>query len=738
MRHRTSVLFALLVGFLVTASTFLVWRWAINSWEEPVTAAGIVASAQLLLAALSLWIIGSVVMDRVLGWCAPNLRLKGSLATQIYRLIAGQIACQVWVLARGALSGLCFFVTRHQAPITALEVVALGAFVLFLFVQSLRHGVAQGSRGKQLLSFGLFLLLLVVAVVPLALRDLPRTGALSSDADQHAFWASQVLLLGGIPWDQGILGIGPFGYPAGFATLNAIWCLLSGLSPVEIVTIQPQLQFLLAILLISAITPRLLSGTHATTDADNNGPKLQTLLVGLAGCAAYWCILPYGLQEIYYLSAGTARCSTSLLASVVFMGWLAFPAYTLTGHGRALRLVIICTTAVIIATFNPITAIIPGILAGSVFLYESVGCITASMRRQESRQPILFFLALGATLCILLLGDPYFGEAVLELLQTRLGDATVGNTANVTQATGLSWSTPTESVVTWLSPPRIFALLFSGSLPPGTLTIAKALCIGAGILYWFVTTRGCALRYTALLLLSSLGFYTSLGFPSSGTVENPVYLVKPYLGQACLLYGALLGFILFTVLVHMVLGRLTIRRMIIASVMTAAIGSYYPQPAAATNAYFRMTPRASNCGVAGCVTQDDQAVLDFIRRFGEDLLSRYNNLTYQSAPKILILGNTAVAQVEKWVFPAGAGRVLPLISPLPVAFFYGRGSPAWSYDNYRHYVCLQFNKEWLRQRNVRYLFISSSNDGCLRGRERVLRDATILFQSGEALFAQLF
>jgi hypothetical protein len=77
-------------------------------------------------------------------------------------------------------------------------------------------------------------------------------------------------------------------------------------------------------------------------------------------------------------------------------------------------------------------------------------------------------------------------------------------------------------------------------------------------------------------------------------------------------------------------------------------------------------------------------------------------------------------------------------SPLPVAFFYGRGSPLWSYENYLTRVCQQFDREWMRQHNIRYLFIPSSNPGCLRGRDRVLAESTVLFERDGAKVVALF
>jgi len=738
VRNRALLVSATLVVLIAIVSTFLVWRWAVESWQVPLTSAGFVASAQVLIAAIGLWIVGFVVIKTATQWGALPIRLQDDIAGHIYRLIAGQVAGEVWVLGRAALSGVSFTLTGHQLPISGAEIAALTVLVSFVALRSLRQSITQGNLAKSLGYFAVFVGLVSVAIIPMVLRELPRTVALSSDPDQHAFWASQVLRLGGIPWDQGMLGIGPFGYPAGFAALNAIWALLSGRTPVEIVTIQPQLQFLLAMLLLGAGSNRLLSRAISTPGTTTTRTSAQTLLVSLVCCATYWFILPYGLQNTYYHSAGAARCSTTLLSSVVIMGWLAFPARYLDTRTRLLRLGILGATVVVIATFNPISAAIPGVLAGSVALYESLTFVSDWIRKRQPRVPFACFPTLAAFLVFLVLGDPYYGDAALALARARLGDVACGHTANVAQVSALTWSIPSESVLEWLYPPRIFSLLFAGNLQPGALNIANELCIGALMLAWLIRAPGYTLRYGMLLVFASLSSYASHGFPSSGNADNPLYLVKPYLAWSCLQHGALLGFLFLSVLLHLLLVRLTAGRLVVTSLATILIGVYYPQPAVAANSFFKMTPRVSYCGAGGCVTAADQAVLGFIKKFGDELLSRYDHLTYQAAPKILILGSPAVLGVERWVFPSGASRVLPLVSPLPVAFFYGRGSPAWSYENYRHYVCLQFNEGWLHQKNIRYLFIPSTKEGCLRGRNRVLEKSTILFQDGDALFAQLY
>lgn len=728
-----------LLAILITAS---VWIYGVQYWQAPVTSEGGFAALGLLQAACALWLVGTVVLRRVVVWCgrgdqAPR-PVSSMLEWHLLALITGQVACQTWILARSAMSGLSFTLLGYQLPITIAELLILAITVLVGGIFDLRQHALIRPIPTGILAVSGFFLLLAVACIPVALRDLPRLIALSSDPDQHAFWAVQVLRTGGIPWDQGIWGIGPLGYPGGFAALNAIWCALSGLPSVEIVTIQTQLQFFLAIFLTVVMSGRIVRLSSPFTGRESPWLKeALPLVLGLVLLLAYWYVLPYGWQVQHYHNAGAARSAASLLNAVVTLGWLAFPARDLNVNERILRTFGLGLGVVLIATYNPIIAAFPALLAGSVALDEVSRSLFRRFAGFKCTVPLYILILIGVVLVALLLGDPYYGEAVKGLLQSSAADSSAA-TSNATQASGLTWSLPAESLLPWVLPGRLFALLFGGTLPPGTLGVPVQLCVGFVILYVLIQTRCFALQCIATLALLSCLYYASAGLPSEGDWNNPLYLLQPYLRQSLLQIGLVLGFFIFSVALRFAFGSLKLVPISIALGAVALLVWRQPPPLVASNPTFNMAPRAPYCGSMGCVEQSDIAVIDFVKTFGEEVLTRHPRLSYQTAPKILILGDMATVGVEQWVFPHGASRVLPLTSPLPVAFFYGRGSPSWSYENYRSKVCLDVDEEWLRRRNVRYLFIPSTQRGCLRGKERVLAHAKVLFQDGDARFVELY
>ena len=723
----------------------LTYRWGVYYWDTPVTTAGLRAAGRIMLAALLLWIVGSALLFRFV-WSheecdRTSRKLEDPVGLHVVALVVGQVVCQLWILLRAFLSGVSFNLFGTQLPITSIEVAATLVLILTSAVRKFRSDLGPridlSKIAMQALYVGGFILLLSVAFVPLVIRELPRNIALSSDPDQHAFWASQVLRLGGIPWDQGLLGIGSFGYPAGFAALNALWCGFSGLSPVEIVTVQPQIQFFLAMLLIAALSARLVTSAkwlRAVMSPRNTG--WETLLVGGGMCCVYWYLLPYGLQHAYYHNAGAARSAASLLSVIPLLGWVAFPSRADSRIARVALLATMTLAVVLVATLNPIIVLYPAIVLGAMIAHELGITLVAARKRRiyASALPLFFVFAIAGL--VLLLGDPYFGEVPLHLVSSGAGGGARG-TSNATQGVGLSWSMPNENLSDWIGWRKIISHLCGDALQPGAMTGKIALVIGGSIALWWACTRGSASRYICALIFLSVSYYGSLGLPISGTLQTPSYLIRPYLERSFSQNGTLLGFIGLAALLRLLLCAVSSRGLLLMPMVCGVLVWQVHVPAVAHNPAFNMTPRVNYCGSMGCANSSDLKVLEFVRGFGEGILSKYPELTYESAPKILILGNIATLGVEKWVFPLGASRILPLTSVLPVAFFYGRGSPDWSYDNYRKRVCLRFDKAWLQGKNVRYLFIPSGGVGCLRDRKKVFSEATILFEDGDARFLQL-
>lgn len=737
------------VAIAISAAVLLAYAtvyWSLLDSNVEIISASWFSGIRLMACGLALTYIGYatclVATHRTRSLTFLSFPSLSPLARHITHLVIGQTLCVLWGLLRSGLSGVAYLSTGYQLPISRVEVILVLTLLITtaLKTRSELHKretppLLRGSAGSaSAWSFMAFVGLLALALLPIALRELPREIALSSDPDQHAFWTSQVLRLGGIPWDQGILGIGSFGYPAGFAVLSTTWCIFSGLSPVEIVTIQPILQFILAALLCGALAERCFTGQP------HKEPGTSTLHTLIACCVlltAYWAALPYGYQPNMNHGEGGARASASLFMAITLAGMVSLSGSLCSRAQRVIWLLSLVAVGVIIATINPITAIFPCSVVALAGLYELGRSAWAYRRPTTIAAGVVPVLSIGLGGLLLLLSDPYFTEMILSALSRRAGETAV---VAGTQADPISlqFNLGSEPFLPWIMPSRLCAFLVGGTYPPEFFTAQLYVVIAALFLWWVISSRASSFRFALLWLYLGVSFYLSLGIPRGGDVHRPIYLIQPYVMQSIMQAGCVLGLLLLA------MGALCVTRSLkgwgaIISLAAGVASIATPDASLATyNRYFDTKPRRAYCGSLGCVSDGDRAAIQFVRSYGTELLSKYSGLSYDDAPKILIPTNPADLGTERWLFPFGASRILPLESPLPVAFFYGRGSPQWTYDNYRRHVCSQFDIDWLRRRNVRFLFLPSSYSGCIRGKSRVIESSTILFEQEETKVLKLF
>ncbi|MEY4701352.1 MAG: hypothetical protein RL326_1539, partial [Pseudomonadota bacterium] len=390
-----------------------------------------------------------------------------------------------------------------------------------------------------------------------------------------------------------------------------------------------------------------------------------------------------------------------------------------------------------VATINPITSIFPCSIVALIALYELVRSIWVYRHPRVIASGVLPVLCVGLAGLFLILSDPYFSEIILSALSHRGGNV-VSVEASSASSVSLAFSLPGEPFWPWIKPTRLCAFLFGGTYPSEFFTTQLYIIVTGLFLWWLVTAPISSLRFALLWLYHGVTFYLSLGIPRSGDVHRPIYLIQPYTMQSIMQAGCVLGLLLLA------MGTLCMARSLrgwgITLVLAAGMVSIAtPDTSLATyNRYFDTKPRRTYCGSLGCLTDGDRAALRFVKNLGDDLLSKYSGISYEEAPKIMIPAHPTDLGTEKWLFPFGASRLLPLVSPLPVAFFYGRGSTQWSYDNYRRHVCSQFDIEWLKRRNVRFLFLPANNPGCIRGKSRLLESSTVLFEQEGTKVLKLF
>lgn len=735
--ERRSTVLALLAA---VALHYALWNWSVATAQVEATWGAIFAATRLLWAIVVITLIGFTITRAALRLCVSTSGKPSgasvSLPILLFSTAVGQLVCVTWVFIRSGFNGLTHLAFGVQPPITGVEICILLALCGRLLWREYRLS-PSGSLRAAVSPLALFLWLAVAIALPISLREFPREITLSSDPDQHAFWASQVLRLGAVPWDQGILGIGSFGYPAGFAVINALWAGISGLSVVEIVTIQPLLQFLLAVCITSACAPQCIraarrAGSHNQTHKQD----WPVFLTVMASFVFYWTALPYGLQTLGYFGEGGARMSAALFSAIPLCAVLAFPRHTLSQPGRLTRLSLMGMSTALLTTINPITAAFSLVLTALCFTLEIAFGARLMCSSAFWRSPLLGVLVVMVASGLIILCDPYYAEKIFGVIEALCRSSATTETGG--GVFPFSFVLPAQSLWQFLTPKEFVGMLFGGTLPAHLLTLQIYLALGAIVVFWLISAPRTLLVFLSIVVSLSLACYASLTIPPSGDVQRPLYLVQPYLVHGLMQSGAVMGFLALGVGVHAVLltfGHLGVLSLFIATL----VGVSFPVTSLAMrNEKFNLTPRVAICGTMGCLSAADRDGLRFIKELSASIVEKYPHLSYEEAPKILILGYPSEMGVEQWIFPTGASRILPIVSHLPVAFFYGRGSSAWTYDNYRQKVCLQFDLDWLKRRNVRYLFMVAQSPGCIRGRDRVLTQSTVLFEKDGTKVIQLF
>jgi len=132
-------------------------------------------------------------------------------------------------------------------------------------------------------------------------------------------------------------------------------------------------------------------------------------------------------------------------------------------------------------------------------------------------------------------------------------------------------------------------------------------------------------------------------------------------------------------------------------------------------------------GPLDAATPGDMTVI----RHAESLFRGWRNkhpvMDFTSMPRILIPNVAANIGRETWLIPYGAARILPLADVFPVAFFYFEGSRDYTFEAYQDHVCRRFDVDWLRARNIRYLFLPAQRGrSCIADLDNVLASAQVL------------
>ena len=187
-----------------------------------------------------------------------------------------------------------------------------------------------------------------------------------------------------IPYDHQPFSADPFGYPSAFGVLNAIWCSLASITPVQVVNLQITVQACLAVGLILKCIISL-----------RQTPPTGVMLLVVA--AAHWIFTMPSNSEAAYLQ-GTPRLAHSAFAilPLTFIFYLHHMAAPLARLRWCVVLVGSFCVAWAVST-NPahIIVIIPVVIAALLLLphLESASTGRSPKPPRSNRRIVLLTMA---------------------------------------------------------------------------------------------------------------------------------------------------------------------------------------------------------------------------------------------------------------------------------------------------------------------------------------------------------
>lgn len=658
------------------------------------SAAGWAYGAELFLGAVILAAVGGVFLSHV--------RREASVTCRVPRLFTslgtGLVLLMAYVYARSLFNHLVW-----PVPVSRMELFCVCAVVAVggLGVRWL-HAPRHVPVVWQVLLLDVLLLLLLCVVV--ADRELPRAINLSSDPDQHVFFAMQIERLGGVPFHLGDWGPLDFNYPSGSGVLLFVWHQITGLDFLNLVVILPVLfSFVAALVIVDSVG----SGTER--------PAGRAVLQ-LAALALTAAALMFPLYREYFHLEGTAR-QMSILPAALFLAFVVL--HVRPGNESATERILLPALLIFVLTvLNPANVVLPVVALAAMWLYGWL----AGARRAYLVLVLLMALPL-------LFMDPYFQGLVGWLkrgpVEGLVYDARFGMKSMPQMVTD-AWATWTGDASTiW----RELAVLFGETGRPVFLTFFLVYLVAAVIAHrrWRLGRAG-----WWSLLLFVLGMYAAFGLARSLLDDQRFFLLAPYIFFNMTQYKALL-LVMLLVLALKAVTRWPMGALWAAAAAVPLVFLLMAQVRGEQAMY--LAPRKDYCGAFGCLADSDKRLLlAFEEKHRRGEFPRVDG----HLPRVLLPNAPMRTEHEFWVLPVSSGRVLPYFDVLPAAFYYYQGEPYYGAATYQARICERLDREWLHARRIEYVYLPSDRArACLAGMEQLSQTEEVILKEGDAYLLKL-
>ncbi|MCV2351396.1 hypothetical protein [Paucibacter sp. Y2R2-4] len=665
---------------------------------------------------------GSALILTLVGWSLARLAGWERIQQNAALLLGvSQVLAVAWLYLRSTINGISGSYQIPAWPVSGFELYGLALLLTALGVG--KQGLVRSVRElKGLIPSMIWVLVALFIVVQ---RELPRDLMLSSDPDQHQFWAHQLLKLGSIPRDLGDWGPLDFQYPAGFAALCALWSWLSGTSAGNSVTLQPLLQSVLAVLALAGLSGEIC----------RKAPFRHQAVMVFAGLAVFFGFFPFSLLKEFYSQSKTGSISTLLL----FVTVVALSLLQMRGRGRFRAELGWYVGALGLgwsALINPVAVITPGI-----FFYACLAWRFYKSGDSNAKRDVLGLLLLAVVPLVLIFLDPYYSARFF-----------------AQRSTG-PLETPPDVVIQQLSFAHEVSQYLRNLLVRGEFVRPLLLlqyfahpvlaigCIAALVLSlvflsnkadrsaWLAWFVGAPVLCVLLQILFLPVFYALRN-------KGDLYLLEPYFLEAINRLAYL--WLMSVLLTALALGIKCFSNGSLRSIagLSAAVLLLFPLHSVRDRlpSQLDLDFRQSHCSLKSCDTRDDAIVLASLNAIYEQEAAAKSKLV-PPGPMSRVLVPNQVRDIwrERWLLPVGTARNLPANTSFPLAFYYYKGDPEFSYRNYVERVCENFDVEWLKQHRIKYIYLPSDRDkACVSGVEGLLASDQLVVKSGKAAMIRIY
>ena len=649
---------------------------------------------RLFVAFVCLAVIGALVLRKL----APANNQPPLFAS----MAMGLVSLMAYVFARSLFNHLVVHIPISRAEVFGLMALALAGSVW-------RNKEATAAQPAPIpidvQRLVINLAILYALCVLFADRELPRLMLLSSDPDQHAFFGKQIIRFGTLPYDQGAWGPESFNYPAGSAVILFAMHLLGGLDPRNsLVTLPVLFTFVGALMVMEATASRV----HKLF------PSLVLRLTAV-GLVAGGLMFPLFAQYVH-LEGSARQLSVMFVALliVVLAPNLEDPA---APPWRSLVLPSMIVFALL--SLNPANAVMPVILLATLVFR---GLLNGRLK------PVWVLAMVGGVVLVLL--DPYYQR--LAGIGHRVAHETLIMDSRFELLKPLD--VITRAWQFYLNENGKFFYDLTVLLAEERLALFALLLMvyGAVVLAMHPKprwTRNDVLTAAAFLVL----LYLMYGFTFAFINDRRFFLLGPYFFFNLSQFKAMLLVFLVTFIVK---NALNSQAPWWAVLMLAALLVWPAKTLVRSDQNMFLDARRAYCGPLGCFLPDDMRVLKAFQEMTRS--GKFPPDSHGNVPKVLIPNAVSRSEVETWLFPISAARVLPQYEVLPAAFYYYQGDADYGTANYDQRVCQSFDRAWLLSKNIRYVYLPSERENaCIAGMENLITTEKVVINNGNAYLLEL-